>query len=280
MHNQLLFCLVFLCQILLISGWMARKSVMNMRSLHLSFPPTEYPRMYPFPPAHYERVQRRFMVASAMAGVVGIVILVYLLNTPRDGSWDHAIATGYGLLQYLPLVLWEFSRRAELQMMRDTATTRRAQLVPRRMLDVLPRKLLGLALLVYLSLFPFVVYVNQFDYPWFGGYLNLVIISGMNVGFFVMLFLQVHGKKLDPYQDGQDRQRHLQELARLLLLVSIAATLFAMLTVSLRVFDLTHLKGVSHSLYFQLLALLAFPTYHQRNLDYDVYKDGSQAASA
>ncbi len=278
MHNQLLFCFAFFCQIVLISGWMARKSVSNMRAVQRDYPPSEYPRLYPFPPKHYERVQRRFLTANTVVGCIGLIILAVLLGTPRDGAWDHAIAIWYGLLQYLPLVFWEVSRRSELQLMRDSATTRSAGLTPRRMLDVVPRGLLVVAGVVYLMLLAFVPYVDQFDYDWFGGYWNVAIITAMNLGFIGALFLQVHGKKLDPYLDPSDRQRHLTQLARLLLLISIAATVFAMLSISLKAFEFEHLKGVSHSLYFQLLALLSFSTQQPRNLDYTVYREGHSAA--
>ncbi|MEM6574301.1 MAG: hypothetical protein AAF736_08525, partial [Pseudomonadota bacterium] len=183
MHNQPLFCLAFFCQIVLISGWMARKSVSNIRALQQQYPPTEYPRLYPFPQKHYERVQRRFLIASTVVGGLGLVILAMLLSTPRDGAWDHAIAIWYGMLQYLPLVFWEISRRAELQLMRDSATTRTAELTPRRMLDVVPRGLLVIAVVVYLLLLAVVPFVNRFDYEWFGGYWNVGIMTVMNLGF-------------------------------------------------------------------------------------------------
>ena len=65
----------------------------------------------------------------------------------------------------------------------DSHTVRTAELRPRRLFDFVSPAVIGLATLVYVSFVAFIIYVRQFDFPWFGGYVNIAIVTAMNLFF-------------------------------------------------------------------------------------------------
>ncbi len=237
MQTQTLFLIVFLCQIVLISVVVARRLTTYM--------PRDDGRMFS---------ASNFLMANAFVVAAGLVIIAIMASRSRSGEWDHAIATGFGLFQYLPLVVWGLARRTELKMLIEKQTIRSASLEPRRAADYLSKPLLTAAVLLYLSLFPFVAYINQFDFPWFGGYLNIAIITAMNAFFALVIWRRIYGRSV-----SRHRPEFVALEARVMLMVSIAATLFVMVSVTMKAFELDAYKGVAHCLYFQLLVLMCFP---------------------
>jgi hypothetical protein len=114
--------------------------------------------------------------------------------------------------------------------------------------------------------------VDQFDFPWFGGYWNLLGVTIANLLFAGIIYKQVRGRKLNPHQSTEDRMRQVKTLARIVAFISIAATVFAALNIALAAAELRHLQPATHSLYFQLLAVVSFRAYLVRPSNFEVYK--------
>jgi uncharacterized membrane protein len=160
----------------------------------------------------------------------------------------------------------------------DSATTRKADLRPRRLFDFVSPTAIGLALLVYVAFVVLIFYLRQFDFPWFGGYANIVGITAMNLGFAAIAFRYLlYGKRNDPYQTSGDRLRVIELSLKLLVSVSIIATLFVTLAISLRALDLPSLFPVAQSLFLQLITVIVFRAFRIDNVDFEVYKEDSLA---
>ena len=115
--------------------------------------------------------------------------------------------------------------------------------------------------------------MRQFDYPWFGGYLNNIIITGANLFFAGFVGYFMYGKKLNPHQSHADRMRAVQTLARIFAFVSIAVTTYAMISISLSAADARDLQPAVQSVYFQIIAFASYQVHRIDWADFDVYRE-------
>ena len=277
MNEQTLFYLVFIGQILLISVVQPRGIVARMRLLRQKFPPATYPKLYPKSAEYYESKMLKYRALNTIIALVGAAILIALVLTARTGDWDHVIATAYFLLQVMPYLFLDFSSRRELQAMRDenTSSLRGASMRPRYVSDYVSKGLLSLFVGVYIAFVALVIYIDQFYYPWFGGYANIVGVTVMFMLMAVALYWTIHGRKLDPHQTQADRDRQIKAYANIFVVVSIAATVFIGLSITMSALELTAFKSVMHSLYYQFLAVISVRAYHVGFGDFDVYRKDS-----
>ena len=275
MPEHTLFHFVFLCQVLLVSFYFPRKLLNRMRYVFETYPPSTHPKLYPQPIEHYEKARRNFRIMNWCILAAGLLILGVLLVYSRSGKWDHVIAMWYFFVQFVPVMLLDLSSHTEFKLMRllNSRTTRRAELRPRRLLDYVSPTAIGMTVSTYLAFVLLVIYVRQFDFPWFGGYLNVAIVTIADLFFVGIIFRKIYGKKPNPHQSSADRARHIEATAKILVFVSIAATTFISLSIVLSAFDLRSFQPAAQSLYFQLLALICLQTYQVSQTDFDVYKE-------
>ncbi len=226
-----------------------------------------------------EQAQRNYRSMNVFALLVGLALvlagLVWPSNEMFNGENDFVPVICVAI-QFLPLLILAtnagftyFNPKRNT----DSSSTRRADLTRRRVFDFVSPTLLGAAILLNVAFVVLIVYVRQFEFPWFGGYWNLVGVTAINLVFAGVVFRSVYGKRKDPYQAHEDRTRQMEATANMVLFTSIAATLFIALNVILRAFDLHDLVPVSLSLYFQLLALLSFREFRIDNVNFEVYRE-------
>lgn len=275
MPEHFIFHVVFLSQILLISLYYPRTMLARMTYVFETYPPSTYPKLYPKPFAYYERARRTYRIMNRFILLAGLSVLGVMLVYPRSGEWDHVIALWFFLLQFIPVMLLDFSTLKALRLMRDadSRTTRKAELHPRRFFDFVSPAMIGGAIFTYIAFIILIAYVRQFGFPWFGGYWNVFGVTMMNLFFVGIMFRRMYGKKLNPHQTHEDRIKQIQIMARILLFASIAATVFIALAVVLAAYDLRHVQPVAESLYFQLLAVVCFQAYRIETLNFEVYKE-------
>ncbi len=279
MSEQLVFYAVFLSQILLISFYYPRQIVGRMKRLRETHPPSAYPKLYPRPAEYYTRSRRNYWRWNLVVLLLGFSILAALWLFSESGVWAYNIAIGYFFLQLIPALSLDLSFLREFKLMRKVDSRRKASLSPRRLSDFVPPLLGGAALITYLAFVFFVFYVQQFDFPWFGGYWNVVGVTFMNLCFGAILLWSVYGRKLNPHQAYEDRVAQITKLVRILLFISIAATVFVALTVTLAAWELRNLQPIAVSLYFQLLAVISFQAYRIDQANFEVYKEDPLSAS-
>ena len=148
-----LFYIAFLGQIFLISYYFPEKILGRMRYVLETYPPSKYPKLYPKPVEYYRIGQWAFKVINRFIILLGFLILLAMLFVVDHGSFaddgfiSEAWPAAYGMIQFLPLMLLEFSEFSQFKLMRkaNAATTRKAELRRRRLFGVVSPSLLGLA---------------------------------------------------------------------------------------------------------------------------------------
>lgn len=281
MPDQMLFYLVFLSQVLLISFYFPRRILAGIRHVVETYPPAKYPRLYPKPIAFYERAQRTYERLNFFALLIGLVLVLVGLYSGSEEmlNWDDdSVLTIYLALQYSPMLVAAASGFIFFSSKRtaDSRTTRRAELRRRSLFDFVSPTTVGLAAFVYLAFVIFIVYVRQFEFPWFGGYWNIVGITAINVIFLGTCLRGVYGKRADPYQAEPDRTRSIEITVKTLIFISIIGTLQVTLAIVLRILELSHLSPTITSLYFQLVALVALQAFRIDHVDFEVYREEPQ----
>jgi len=276
MSEHIFFHIVFLSQILLISFYFPRKMLSRIRYVFETYPSSEYPKLYPKPMEYYEKARRNYRNMNVFILLAGLSLLTVMLGHSRSGEWDVSnIVFPYFMVQFFPIMLIEMKSFQYYKLMRntDSRTTRKAELHPRRLFDFISPIMIGTAVLVYLAFIVFVLYIRQFEFPWFGGYENIVVVSVMNIFFTGIVFWNMYGKKLDPYQAYEDRKRQTALIVKKMAFMSIAATTFIAIDVFLASLDLRHLQPTAMSLYFQLIAVISLRTLRIDNINFEVYKE-------
>ena len=271
MPDNILFYAVFLSQILLISFYFPRKMLKRISYVFATYPPSQYPRLYPEPIEYYEKAQRNYRNLNVAVLLVGLSLLAVFFGDSRSGQWDMGnFVFPYFMIQFFPVMLLEIRSFKYYRLMRkaDSRTTRKAELQPRRLFDFISPTMIGLAVLVYFAFIALILYIRQFDFPWFGGYWNIVGVTAANIFFAAIVAWNMYGKKRDPYQAYEDRKRQIELVVQQMVFMSIAATTFMALEVILASLDLRDLQPTVMSLYFQLIAVICLRTLRIDNIKF------------
>ena len=283
---QMLFHVVFLSQVLLVSFYLPRKILGLVQHVVEKYPPSRYPKLYPVSLDVAEKAQRNYWNLNLVVLAVGMALLLISVLSPTEEMLDWnttLVLTIYLMVQLLPAMIFIWSNPGftyfNLKRTADSTTTRRADLHRRRLVDFVSPTLLRTAIFVYLAFILFVAYVGQFKFPWFGGYLNVVILTAMNLFFLGLAMRQVYGKKKDPYQASEDRMRQLELLVSTLVLVSIGATLYGTLQIGLQALEWDALTGIATSLYYQLLAVVCLREFRVDGVNFEVYREDPMATA-
>lgn len=278
MLEQNLFSIAFLGQIILVSIYIPLRIVGRMSFVFKAYPPATHPLLYPKPFDQYVKKQQRYRLANLVIAGAGLSALAVSMLEPRGRELLNGMAFLFFMIQILPLLWLEATVRNELKLMRslNPRTTRTAELSPRKLFDVLTPALFWTTVLVYVAFWVFIAWFRQFDLPWFGGFLNNVIITGLNVFFASILLWFMYGKKLNPHQSTDDRMRITRKLATVMCLVSIAVTLYAVVTIYLSAEGARAFQPFARSVYFQVIIFLSVQTYRIDLLDFDVYRGDAQ----
>jgi hypothetical protein len=275
MQEQTLFYLVFFGQIMLISFYLPRKMLKRTRFLLETYPPSAYPALYPEPLTYYHKAQLFYRNFSAFILLVGLLLLAIFIGYSGSADWDAGnIAFVYFMLQFFPLAFVELKSFQHYKLMRqaDKRTTRQADLKPRRLFDFVSPLLVGTAVLVYIAFIGLILYIDQFDFPWFGGYGNIIGITASNLFFAAIIAWNLYGRKLDPYQAYEDRKRQIGLVVGQMVFISIAATLFIAITIILASLELRDYQPMAQSLYFQLIAVVVLRSLRLDKINFEVYK--------
>lgn len=282
MPDNILFYSVFLSQVILISFYFSRKILSRMKYVVETYPPSQYPKLYPVSIDKVEKGQRIFRNMNLLVLLAGLIlVLIGFLSgySPNDNE-DGIFLTIYFVAQFFPMILAEISGFKYFKLMRkaNSRTTRKAELHPRRLFDFISPALLGIAIFMYFAVIVLVLYINQFQFYWGSkAFMNIIILTAGNLLFAGIITWNLYGKKLDPYQAYKDRMRQIGLTVKSLVLISIAATMCLAIVVVFDKFNLDNLMPTVMSLYFQLLAVISYqstvPVLQIDNTNFEVYKE-------
>jgi hypothetical protein len=257
-----------------------------MRFVTDNYPPQTYPKLYSGSFDKIQKGQARYRLLNNIIMTIGLgMLLLYALFA---GEYDpqhsrlEALPLGFGMLQFIPLALLEISGFKQLRLMRenDSRTARQADLSPRHLFNFVSPWLLALAVILFIAYILFVLYANQ----WAWGFDEVVTIVALSLsnGLFVGLGTwKLYGRKLNPYQDNQDREKEIKLSLQSMAAVSIIISLFLIVTIAAKTYDLDQFEIVLNSLYWQLIGVFGIGAMLRsikiEDIKFDMYKNDSSA---
>ena len=275
MNIDLLLYIVLFSQIMFLSYYYPRRMLIRIRTIFENYPPNEFPKLYPESIDKYKKSAKRYQIINYLIMGLGFGLILWFYVTPRTGEWDQAIVFWYFMIQFLPnlgIELWSMKYHKAMRLLNQDAQ-KEAVLQPRRLTDFISREFLAIVFVIYVIFVGYVAYLDQFDYPWFGGYLNVLIISGTYLFFGFIIYRAMYGKVKNPHQSYEDRKIDIQTLIRQLFSIAIAVTIYAMVQISLRAFGIEAYKAITISLYFHVIGFLSMQWPRLDFINFDVYKD-------
>jgi hypothetical protein len=288
-----IFYIAFLSQIFLLSYYFPNKLLARMRHVLASYPPAEYPRLYPKPVEHYKLAHLAFKYVCRFILLLGLFVLfavVFLVDHGSfadDGFISEAWPAAYGVIQFLPLMAMEFSEYSHFKQMRkaNSASKRSAELRRRSVTDLVSPGLLGTTVALFAAAILFDLYVHDFAVSWGHDTIQRALVMSVTNGLLLVVGAwNLYGRKLDPHQTAHDRSRRTAVTLKSLLYISMALSVFIAMTAADDMYDLDFIDALLMSVYFQAITLLSLG-YTLRNIkleqiDFDVYKNGEAAAQA
>jgi hypothetical protein len=298
MGATILFCFVFLSQVLLISWFYPRRVISRRRYVLQNFPPSTHPRLYPQPIEYYERGLRNFARLNLAIVVAGVLIILALILrtlggewdgtifTPwsASGEWDAAIVLPFFLVQSFATVFLELSSLKHQRAMAKAPPprVRTTELRPRRLVDFVSPNMLVVAALSNVAFIVFLLYYRRFEFPWFTAAGNIAGVAFVFLLFSAAVGVALLGPRPDPYQAHQDRRTVIQLVVRQALAFCIAYPVLVTAQLTGKLFDPGTFEPVIASLFCQGTALaLLWPLYSFRvdSLNFDVYRSDAQDAT-
>lgn len=289
MYYNLLFYIVFISQIYFISFYYPNRILSRTRQVITKYPPQSHPKLYPESLEYYTRAQRNYRIFNAVIFLIGLILLgsVISWDYSSGGNQKHAEAMPlfYGMVQFFPFILLEFSGFKQFKLMReaDKRTTRKATLQPRRLSDFISPFYIWIAAITFVVYVLFELYMPNLQFHWNSdAFVRISSLVVCNLIFAVIILWNLFGKKLDPYQAHKDRVRQMEFTFKSLIVTSIAVSLFFIANIIVEEFNLDKIEIIINSLYFQLIALIGVGSMLRNlrveNIDFNVYKADGAAA--
>jgi hypothetical protein len=285
MIENSLFYPLFISQIFLFSYYFPKKIHRRMQLVLKNYPASMYPKLYPKPIEHYYDGQEKYRLMNQGLLYFGIVSIISIFY------WDFAskneissfLPWTYFMLQMFPLMLMEFSGFSTFKQMRktDKRTTRMAELNPRRIFDYISPSIVVAAVILYLFAIIFDIYKNQDIHQYHFTLSSQTVLAAVfltlgNIFFIVLIFWQLSGKKLNPYQSNEDRIKQIEVTIKSSIYVSMWMSLFFIANEAVDDTKYEYLQSIIMSLYCQLIAIASITTMLKNvkieNINFDVYK--------
>ncbi len=265
MAETILFCCVFLGQVLLISWFYPRRVIQRSRYVLQHFPPATHPKLYPQSPERYERWLRNVARVNLVIVVAGVVIIALILGAlagvwsggifapAAKGEWAKLLVAPFFVLQFVAGVGYlQVSAGKLLRAMAGTPPprVRTAELHRRRLVDFVSAKLLLTAALTNAAFIGFVLYCyERFELPRFKAVAAIASAAVVLLVFGVNIAIVLRARKIDPYQADADRRKAIKLVVQQALGFCIAyPVLFAALLI-IGVFEPELLEPVLVSLF-------------------------------
>ncbi len=288
--SNTLFYIAFLGQIFLISHYFSGKLLARMRYVLEAYPPDLYPKLYPRPVEHYRLAHRAFELASRFVLALGLLILLAVMfwvdhsTFADDGFISEAWPAAYGIIQFIPLMAVEFSEFGHLKLMRkaNTSSIRKAELRRRSLFDFVSPALLGAAIALFLGSVLFDYYVHDFRIALDGDATQRTIVFTItNLLLAAVGAWNLFGRKQDPHQSAEDRDRRVKAALTSLIYVSMAMSVYSFTASADDLYNLDFIDALLMSIYFQVIVALSLGhmlhSVRPEDIDFDVYRNDAMA---
>ncbi|MGJ8692729.1 MAG: hypothetical protein ACSHW0_09625 [Thalassotalea sp.] len=281
---ETIFYILFLSQIILFSVYFPNKIFQRMRHVITHYPYEQYPKLYPQPIDNYHRFHHNYRLANYMIAAVGLVILVVsvIFNSEGQIIEPQILVWLFFMVQFIPVITIELSVFSQFKMMRkaNQSSVRSATLSPRSLQRFIAPKWIYLALTTLFVALVYGFYLEDFTIDINGSAVYAAgILLTVNVFFAGLIYWHLFGKKLNPHQTEEDRQKMISVAIKSLVFISISASIFLMASLSIKEFQLHSLEPVAMTIYLQVIAFYslgsAIANFKIDELNFDLYKKKS-----
>lgn len=277
-----IFYAAFIGQIILLSMYYPSKLYARLKYIQDNFPPDQYPKLYPVhkPEAAAWQLNnqlRHYKLFNAITLLVGIGLIITALVIGYDPMINDVeiIVVAYAMLQYLPVLMLEWSECKQLRFMRlaNQSGKRVSTLEPRGLFDFVSKSLVlvALALIVANNVFD-VFFVAEQD----SLITKLLSKNLAHIVFIAVIIMNLYGRKRNPHQSHQDRMNQIGVVIKSCVWISIAASVFFLSNAIIDELKAAYLDPVLMSVYFQICGALGMGMMLRsapiEKMDFEVYK--------
>lgn len=286
MSISIVILLTLLSQIWFLSFFYPKKIIARLDFVLKHCPEKDYPKLYPVSADRIKTIRDIYQYANHFLIVVGLALLAYFIFIVPDFKRHLNILDDipllFGMAQFFPLFILELLGFKHLKLMREnnTATSRKAVLLPRRLFNFISPLQLCFAIFIYIAFVLFELFIHDFVLT-FDASIKLATVSLVNILFIGLGMANLFGKKRDPYQDNNERNKQTKFVLQSLLFISIFMSIYLMAHSLVNIYELNYVEVMINSLYFQVIALFSVGALIGRlnveKMNFDVYKKTTDA---
>jgi len=294
---------VYLSQILLMSLYLPSRVLRRARALIETYPPFEFPKLYPVPVETIERMLRLYRNLNLGLLVLGLALLAaaWVSGYTFDSAWHGGdvpvpntyprALVHYTFFQLLPPVLFGYWQSRYFKRIRAAARNRirTAEIKARRLFDFVSPTLLGTALAMYVGATVLLLVVGEsprriagMSVSGMSAYM-LAVMTICNIALAGCLVWLLHGRKQDPYQTHEDRARMIRLTWQGVVQASILMSVLVGILGALIAFDLVRYGPLCASLFVQVVYVpltLKFLVGPVGQENFEVYRADTNRATA
>ncbi|MCW8880005.1 MAG: hypothetical protein OQJ89_15085 [Kangiellaceae bacterium] len=280
MWNDNILYLAFIVQIFVISVYFPSAIVSQMRRVIEKCPPKEFPKLYPVSMESIYRWIKIYQVANYVVMLFGFYIVIHAAVTGVEqmlGLKTPLVIFGYFMLQYLPMLLLEFTNVKYMKKMREAnqKTKRKADLTRRKLSDYIDSKWVWITLFSHFVFVGVVIHFMYNPFDGFGGLTNLLIVFLTDLFFVSMIAWRIYSKRRDPYQAKEDRYRVISNIAKGMFVTINLIIVFVSFTFINKAYGSPAIKDIGMVVYFIILAIISLRSMliDVNDVNFDVYRD-------
>jgi hypothetical protein len=281
MWIELIFYMAFFSQILLISHHYPKRILSRMNYILEHCPADKYAKLYP---KGYQKalegkiLYMRLNNVILMIGFVIFVSFVVAMQLSNIQLEDVSfLPFAYGMLQAIPFLILEVSAIKQFKLMRNlnAESKRHADLSPRNVFNYVSPARLFTAVIMFFVCIYIMLSINDFIFSAQIATLtgSMLLCNGLFVG---LGYVLLKGKKLDPHQSPEDRQKMTRAVFRSYTSVSVLVSVFFIINRCVEHYSIDSWEPLINSLYWQSVVLLSTGTMLKlttlEEANYEVYK--------
>jgi hypothetical protein len=284
MSITFIILLVLICQVWLLSYFYPKQVVKRINYVLTHCPENDYPKLYFVSSERIITIKHTYQILNYVLIFIGLGLIFYFSFIVSDYNKYINILDDlpllFGIAQFVPLFILEILGYKHLKLMRQqqTQTTRKAELQPRHLFNFIPRYQVILAVLTYVSFIIYELVISNFTLNT-DAVIKIGTVTMVNIMFTAIGMANLYGKKRDPYQENNERNKQTKFVLQSLLFISIFMTIYLMVHSWVNMYELNYVEVLIDSLYFQILALFSIGALIGRNkiddMNFDVYKADS-----
>lgn len=281
MSMSIILLIVLVSQVWLLSYYYPKQVVKRINYVLTHCPEQDYPKLYPVPSERINTIKFVYQALNYLLIIIGAGLILYFTYMVPDYKKHINILDDlpllFGMVQFMPLFILELLGYKHLKLMRqqNTQTSRTAELQPRLLFNFISPWHLILAVLTYISFIIYELFLCNFVLN-FDAAIKIGTVTLTNIMFIAIGMANLYGKKRDPYQGNNERNKQTKFVLESFVFISIFMTIYLMMHSWVNIYELNNLEVLINSLYFQVLALFSIGAllgrFKVNELDFDVYK--------